>query len=146
MQHANSWKQSGRVSLWRYTENERNYPGWHLNADAAGCQSLLALLVALSADGHGSRTVAITAPTKAELNVPNNKSGLAAWVAPDKLRVALSSDPEEWSFPPQVDPAALTIGSGWLARLGEGIAGIPAGRGDYAIGDRKGGLPLWFWW
>ena len=24
----NAWKQSGRVSLWRYTENERNYPGW----------------------------------------------------------------------------------------------------------------------
>ena len=78
MQRANAWKQSGRISLWRYTENQRNFPGWHLNGDADGCQSLLALLDALAADGEGSRTVAIIAPTKTQLSVPNNKAGLAA--------------------------------------------------------------------
>lgn len=146
MNLANSWTQSGRISLWRYTENERNFPGWHLNADAAGCQSLLALLEALAADGAGSRTIAVTAPTKAQLGVPNNKRGLAAWVAPDKLRVTLSPTAEEWSFPAELDPAVMTVGSGWLAQLREGIAGIPEGRGDYSIGDRKGSHSLWFWW
>ena len=48
-----------------FSRTERNYPGWHLNADRAGCQSLLSLLDALAADGAGSRSVAITAPTKA---------------------------------------------------------------------------------
>ena len=38
------WKQRGIISLWRYTENSRNYSGWHLTADAAGCASLLELL------------------------------------------------------------------------------------------------------
>ena|SRR5690606_2625984 len=146
MSVANSWKQSGRISLWRYTENERNFPGWHLNADAAGCQSLLALLDALAADGTGSRTVTVTAPTKAQLSVPNNKDGLAAWMAPDKLRVTFSPTAHEWSFPSQLDPAVITVGSAWLAQLRDGIVGIPTGRGDYSIGDRKGGLPLWFWW
>lgn len=55
MQLANAWKQSGRISIWRYTENERNYPGWNLDA--------------LAADGAGSRSIAITAPTKAQLAV-----------------------------------------------------------------------------
>lgn len=146
MQFANSWKQSGRISLWRYTENERNFPGWHLNADAAGCRSLLALLEMLAANGSGSRTVTVTAPTKAQLDVSNNKAGLGAWVAPDKLLVTFSPTPDEWSFPPEIDPAVITVGSAWLAQLRKGIAGIPEGCGDYSVGDRKGSYPLWFWW
>lgn len=144
---ANLWKQSGHISLWRYTENERNYPGWHLNADLEGCQSLQALLEALAADGGGSRTVTLTAPAKSQLGVPNNRSGRAAWVAPAKLRVAFSATASEWSFPADLDPAVLTVGSDWLAPLLEGVAGIPEGRGDYSIGGHNvGNLSLWFWW
>ena len=146
MQLANAWKQSGRISLWRYTENERNFPGWHLNGDADGCKSLLALLDALAADGEGSRTVAIIAPTKTQLSVPNNKAGLAAWKAPSKLRITFSPTSREWRFPANLDPAELTVGADWLQPLRDGISGIPAGRGDYAVGDRIMGLSLWFWW
>jgi len=145
MHHAKSWKQSGRISLWRYTENERNYPGWHLNADAEGCNSLRALLEALAADGDGSRTVVLTAPTKIQAGVPNNRSGRAAWVAPAKLQIAYSPTSSDWAFPPDLEPAVLTMGSDWVALLLEGIAGIPKGRGDYSIGG-DGSLPLWFWW
>ncbi|RAP57337.1 hypothetical protein [Oleiagrimonas sp. MCCC 1A03011] len=148
MHRAHSWKQSGNVSLWYYTENERNYPGWHLTADAAGCESLVALLDALAADGTpASRAVKITPPSKAQLGVPNNKSGLAAWRAPSKLRLAFSGNPADWSFPPDLDPALLTIGADWLTPLHEGISGIPHGRGDYSIGPTgKGSFRLWFWW
>ncbi|MCW0386532.1 hypothetical protein NB722_001071 [Xanthomonas sacchari] len=141
---AHRWTQTGRISLWRYLENERNYPGWHFNADPAGCQSLLALLDALAADGAGSRTLLITAPSKTELGVPNNRRGLAAWVAPEKLRFTLSTTDDHWSFPVDAAPAALEVGSAWLAALREGIAGIANGKGDYAIG--KGSHRLWFWW
>ncbi|WP_082143545.1 hypothetical protein [Xanthomonas sp. NCPPB 1128] len=141
---AQRWTQSGRISLWRYLQNERNYPGWHLNADPAGCQSLLALLDGLVADGAGFRTILITAPSKAELGVPNNRRGLAAWVAPEKLRLTLSTIDDHWSFPVGAAPAALEVGSAWLAALREGVAGIARGQGDHAIG--KGGHRLWFWW
>jgi len=144
MQTANLWKQAGRISVWRYTENSGNYPGWHLTADPAGCQSLLALLDALAADGVGSRAVAITAPGKADLAVPNNRQGRAAWGAPQKLRLTLAAAEQQWWFPPGLDPAALTLGAAWLPALRHGVAGIPAGQGDYSIG--KGSLPLWFWW
>lgn len=143
----NAWKQSGRISLWRYTENQRNYPGWHLNADDAGCQSFAALLEALATDGCGSRTLALTSPTKAELRVPNNRGGFADWLAPTKLRVDLSQAPTDWVFPSDLDPATISIGTAWLDPLREGLAGIPKGKGDYSIGNCKNGsLQLWFWW
>ena len=148
MHRAHSWKQTGNVSLWYYTENEHNYPGWHLTADAAGCESLIALLDALAADGIPAfRAVEIKPPSKAQLGVPNNKGGLAAWRSPSKLRVTFSSDPTEWSFPPDLEPAVLTIGSDWLAPLREGVSGIPHGCGDYSIGSAgNGSSRLWFWW
>ncbi|MCL2310132.1 MAG: hypothetical protein FWC42_07660 [Proteobacteria bacterium] len=148
MQRAHSWKQAGNVSLWYYTENECNYPGWHLNADAAGCESLIALLDAFAADGvTASRTVAIKPPSKNQLRVPNNRYGLAAWQSPGKLRIVFSSNPTDWSFPLSSEAAIFTVGSNWLPSLREGISGIPYGRGDYAIGPAgKGNSRLWFWW
>ena len=139
------WSQSGRVSLWRYTENTKNYGGWHLNADAAGCRSLAALLRELASGGSPTRSVRLTSPTVAELAVPNNRD--ADWLAPNKLRVGWSATPSDWCLPPSLDPAELTFGSDWLEPLLTGVAGIAQGKGDYSIGSRGGGsLPLWFWW
>jgi hypothetical protein len=148
MHRSHSWKQSGNVSLWYYTENERNFPGWHLTADDAGCESLIALLDSFAAEGTPtSRAVGITPPSKAQLGVPNNRAGLAAWRSPHKLRLAFSDYAAQWSFPLGQDPAVLTIGSDWLAPLREGISGIPHGRGDYSIGyPGKSSPGLWFWW
>lgn len=141
-----SWKQAGSVALWRYTENQRNYPGWHLSADDAGCISLIALLDAFSADGVAcSRTISIARPTPEILDVPNNRS--AAYVAPAKLLLSFSDTPSQWSFPDSLDPAELTIGADWLPKLRQAIAGIPRGEGDYSTGLSKGGsLRLTFWW
>ena len=124
------WKQQGIVSLWRYTENERNYRGWHLNADSVGCASLSALLDELAQAPGTHRTVQLTPPGASQLAVPNNQGGRAAWLAPAKLRVSYSDVPATWQFPPDLDPATLTVGSDWLTALREGIAGIPQGCGD----------------
>lgn len=141
---SHSWKQHGAISLWRYTENERNYPGWHLSANPAGCESLITLIEALSADGAGTtRSVGLTPPTPAILGVPNNKHGTARFNAPAKLCISFSSIPDHWLFPPQLEPAELSFGHDWLAPLRNGLAGIPNGVGDFSIGDD---LPLWFWW
>jgi hypothetical protein len=148
MQRVHSWKQAGSISLWYYTENEHNYPGWHLNANATGCESIIALFGAFVTDGvTASRTVAIIPPSKTQLAVPNNKSGLAAWQAPSKLRVVFSCTPTDWSFPPNAEVAIFTVGSNWFPLLCEGISGIPHGRGDYCIGPTgEGNSRLWFWW
>ena len=141
---SHSWEQSGSVMLWRYSENQRNFPGWHLTANADGCTSLIALLDAFAADAApGSRTLTITTPTQAALAVPNNRS--AAWVAPAKLRLTFSAVPSQWSFPESTVPAELSIGAEWLPILRQAIAGIPLGGGDYSIGPSGSGS-LWLWW
>jgi len=147
MAHAAQWKSAGRISLWRYTENESNYPGWHLNADEAGCACVLALLDALSRDDAPYRTLALTPPTDAQLRVPNNRHGNAAWLAPERLRVRLGAEPAQWAFPRDLDPATMIVGSQWLEPLRRGIADIAGGRGDYSIGGGDtDSLRLWFWW
>ena len=146
MLQSHSWKQAGSVALWRYEENQRNFPGWHLTADPAGCASLLALLDALASDGPtSSRTVVVQAPTPAILAVPNNRS--STWRSPSRLRLSLSTNTAEWVFPEALEPATFTFGLEWLAELQRGITDISRSRGDYSIGKASGGnLQLWFWW
>jgi hypothetical protein len=146
MLQANSWKQSGTVWVWRYTENLHNFPGWHLTADTTGCRSLLALLDAFAADGvAGTRTINVSSPTASVLGVPNNRA--AAWLAPAKFRLSFSATPSQWSFPDSLEPAELAVGVDWLPQLRRGIAGIPLGEGDYSIGpSSRGSVRLWFWW
>ncbi len=141
------WKQEGRITLWRYTANEKNYPGWHLNGDRAGCTSLLALFDELTQSPGAQRTVQISAPVLAQLSVPNNQGGRAPWLAPEKLRVSCCLEPEVWSFPQDLAPACLAVGANWQEPMRRGIAGIPEGRGDFSIGiGKNGNLPLWLWW
>ncbi len=138
------WKQSGSIMLWGYTENLRNYPGWHFTADRAGCDSLIALLDAFAADGPpGSRTLTITAPTPAVLSVPNNRSN--DLLVPSKFRLSFASIASEWLFPRSAAPAELSLGVDWLPVFRQSVAGVPKGKGDYSIGPRNGEC-LWFWW
>jgi hypothetical protein len=112
--------------------------------DAAGCESLLALLGELPHTPEPYRTLSITPPTSKQWRVPKANP---AWVAPSRLRLAWSVEPAIWDFPAELDPAVLTFGVEWLGPLRNGVASIREGRGDYAIGTGKGiGLPLWFWW
>ena len=134
---------SGSISLWRYRENVRNYPGWHLSADRRGGESLHALLLALrSTSGH--RTVPITRPTAEVLSVPNNKNGTAKWIAVDKWRIEYA-EANHWAFTQKGELALLTIGTEDMADLIAGVATMQAD-GDYSIGEGESGQRLWLWW
>jgi hypothetical protein len=96
------WKQAGRLSLWHYTESERNYRGWHLTADAEAALSLAAVLRAFKeSQVECYRTLVVTAPTRSVLGVPNNRGGAAAFRAATKWRLKHSPDPDTsklWRF------------------------------------------------
>ena len=130
--------------LWRYTENQRNFPGWHFTASIEGCSSLVALLDAFAADGiESSRTLSVTAPTSTVLAVPNNRSG--APFVPSKFRLSFSDFPSQLLFQESDSTVALSVGSRWLSQLRQAVADIPFGKGDYSIGA-SGSEKLWFWW
>ena len=156
MTHAtHAWKLTGRVYLWRYRENTRNYPGWHLSTDRPGGASLLELFSLLpSASTPVYRTVPLTPPSQSVLAVPNNRGGFARIWAPTKWRVAFdpsSAAANTWAFPAGADPAVLTFGSSYLAPLVRGVSDILRHTGDYSIAcesddPSESSRELWFWW
>jgi hypothetical protein len=139
-----AWQPRGSTSLWRYAENERNYPGWHLSADRAGSESLTELIDAFASMSVAAvRTLELDCPSAAVLAVPNNKGGTAAIDAALKLRVRYVEQPSRWQLSMTRDAAELEVGHEWLARLRSGCVDMANGRGDYSIGTHPG---LWFWW
>ncbi|MES2671506.1 MAG: hypothetical protein V4673_13970 [Pseudomonadota bacterium] len=137
------WKQSGHIALWRY--KERNYDGWHLTADANGCESLAALIEAMMVDGPGaSRSIMIERPTRAVRSVPRSPEW--AITVPAAWQLSVGADISDWRFPETSEYAELCIGADWLPLLADSVRSIGRGIGDYSIGDTDGGnLPLWFW-
>ena len=111
------WKQRGIISLWRYTEDSRNYSGWHLSADATGCASLLELLQALMSSPESAyRTVYVTPPSSSTLKVPNFRSKC---VAPTKWRIAFEPNKAAtslWNIENQQDSMNLTLGGTAMAQ------------------------------
>lgn len=102
------------MSAWRYLENTRNYPGWHLTADTDGCASLIALLDAAVLDGmEGRRTLKIDRPTPAQLAVPNNRH--AAWTATQSLRIVFEREPSQWRLRDEGERLELLLGTETLA-------------------------------
>jgi hypothetical protein len=151
---ANTWVLRGKVFLWRYRKNSKNYPGWDCTADRVGCLALIELFGALAGQSAAvSRTIPVTAPTSGILAVPNNQGGAAPWWSPKKWRISYDPNSEAadtWAFPPDVDPAVLSIGASAIPYLTRGVTDAMNGTGDYSIGPRTGNpetsTQLWFWW
>jgi hypothetical protein len=84
-----SWKQSGRLYLWRYGQNTKNYPGWNLASDETGWQSISDLLERMAESTRDSRReISVAAPTALTLSVPNNRAGSNGLVCP-VVRISL---------------------------------------------------------
>lgn len=138
-------KQRGTISLWRYIENQRNFPGWQLNADGEGCASLIELIDVLRGNPGDERTLRLSAPTPRQLAVPNNRT--APWIAPQLWVIQHHPEAEHWRFTDDLESATLAAGARWLDLLREGVVGVQAKRGDYSIGGgRLRESRLWFWW
>jgi hypothetical protein len=144
MRYSDAWKQSGSISLWRYAERDRNYPGWHFSADRAGSDSFVALLDLLVADGPDAhRSIALSAPPLYALPGKYKSGG---WESTPKLRLSVAASPAEWPFVTGSEAAQLSVGVDWVPLLRKGALGIHHGENDYSIGPRgRGTEPLWFW-
>ena len=146
-QNLKTWKQRGWVSLWRYTEFQNKFGDWHITASDEGVSSLLELIELMRENQTAEyRTVAITAPTKNILRVPNYQGGEALVASLTKWRITVQPGSDDiWSFPKSLDPANLLIGGSYVSQLVSGLQGIPRGEGDFSIGQGKDER-LWFWW
>lgn len=130
----------GQIALWRYRENRRNYPGYHLTCDAVGTRWLQNKLLA-TVPGKPLK-VSLSPVTKEILSVPANWSaavGFSEWfitIDPTaKTLVFTESHPRCYLSLPPADVDDLL----------KGVVDIAAGKGDYMIGETDQ-QELWFWW
>lgn len=147
-ENVDRWRQEGRLYFWRYTENTRNYPGWHLTADDPCCRSLADLIERMLSARWGSRKLlVVTPPTKKVLGVPNNRGGEARWRAPGGLTLNYPKgkvSDEYFKLEEHAGEIILSAGRHKLELLKECVLKVPRGEGDYAI--TVGETRLWFWW
>jgi hypothetical protein len=129
--------------IWRYKDNTRNYPGYHLTADAEGCASLLAWL-----RSPKSRSEFRLQPVTPEvLSVPNNQGGLAAYVGCTSLKLHVRSNigRGHFVFSEVSGRLGLDCSQQQVECIIKGVEDIQRGEGDYCIGG-DGQQVLWFWW
>jgi hypothetical protein len=141
-------KSQALIFLWRYRENRRNYPGYHLTANREGCDQLLEILGAHEKAKQAIQTiVSLSSVTPQILSVPDNTRGdaacvsLAAW----ELITQPEFPPEYFQFQESYPICRLQLSQNQAGCIAEGVKDIQAGKGDYCIGG-EGDQVLWFWW
>ncbi|UYZ83209.1 hypothetical protein MTZ49_11455 [Entomomonas sp. E2T0] len=148
MSYVENWKQQGVISLWRYQyPDDIHYPNWHITADDIGCLSLMLLLKAFEKDQKiNHKTITITAPSNEILGIPNNRVGVAKWIAPKEWHISFCKQSEKWEFSAGLEPATLTIGKNWLSEIRWAIDGIMTGESNSWVGINDGKEEvLWYW-
>ena len=136
-----SWKQAGRLFFWRFTENTRNYPGWHFMVDRAASTSIAALLRSMAqSESPCSRTVVVSLPTTDVLSVPNNRQ--SPCVAPERLRIELAiSEAKSWLLTEDGAVVHWHLGADSLRMVADVFAD-PMKYFDSTIGEEP---VLWSW-
>ena len=136
-----SWKQAGRFFLWRFTENTRNFPGWHFMVDTAASTSIAALLRSMAqSETVCSRTIVVSLPTAEVLSIPNNRNSQCA--APERVRVELDlSDNDVWALVEDGAAVHWRLGTQSLRRVADVFAD-PDEYFDSAVGQEP---VLWCW-
>jgi hypothetical protein len=139
-QDLNSWRQTGLFHFWRFTENVKNYPGWHLATDPAGHASFLDLLRRLrnATDSHASRTVHSTSPSSEVLATVNNRRSPV--VSPTRVQVVRSDVSDRWTITADAD-VTVEIGVDHLDGIVRWLA-APAEAFDTTYGKDPS---VWFW-
>ena len=137
------------VFLWRYATGVRNYPGYHLTADATGCGELGGGLDKLLESSSQRRFgIALSPPTLSVLAVPNNKNHKA--LSKPAASFNLLNDVSNLLEISETDVEIMISASTDIAKqIRIGIEDVRAGHGDYSVVGRsstKRAEHLWFWW
>ena len=137
-----NWKQKGNLYLWRYENNPKNYPGWHLTGDMEGISSLCTLLTIMQNEGRNvKRTVQLSLPTSKELSI----LGCSSKAIPEKkVVIHLEIDePIEWCIKPYGDSMDIIANpysiKGFVKSLNERLQG----ENDFSFSH--GENQIWFW-
>lgn len=142
-------KISGHVYIWRYSDNDKNYPGWNLTVDNMASEEISNLLDLMSkCEWTTSKKIFAQRPTDNEVSVPNNRRGDASWTTKEKITIThkTSESPDFWALIDKEDELEIRFGKQKLMELKSAIESIPTGKGDFSMADRQDENILTFWW
>lgn len=140
-----SWRQEGRVSVWRYRKARKMYDGWHFAADQKGCASLVRLLDLLSAvKSPAYRTVVITDPRGVGADRIFGDHNLQIDV-PVKLR--LSNDLDGGSaIGLSADAFVMPLRPEDIASLSDAVRDLANDHADFGVALGRNETIVKFWW
>lgn len=146
----NKLKVKGKIYIWKYLENSRNYPGWNITTDKIGGESLLKLIdLMITCKWSSKKTFQTIEPNKNQLNVPNNKNGKAEWKSVQNLTLNLKKEiePDFWEIIDKGNEIEILLGNNSLLKLEKAIKRILNNDGDFAIySSNDDENVLYFWW
>lgn len=126
------------VYLWTYSENRRNYPGWHLSIEPAQQNKIIAALEELRVVRPRRRGAVFLArpPTGSVLKIPNNRLGAAGWKFARRMHVNMPADypVSYWELLNDGDAVRIGLGIDMLHKLIASIQKLCEGIGDFGIG------------
>jgi len=139
LMNLNLWKQKGCISLWRYDPINKNFPGWHMNADKVGYESLLEFLHLLEQSPVGSkRTIKLVNPDIW------SASSMLKKTPEQKVLISLAGTNEEWRLKNEQDKLLFSIGAQQISVFKTGIMAALKGEYDFSVGAIDG-QNIWFW-
>jgi len=142
-------KVSGKIFIWRYTDNDRNYPGWNLTVDKMASQDLSQLFRLMEqCDWSTKKSVSTSQPTDKELSVPNNRQGTAKWMSKPAITFIVRKDggADVWAVHEKKNEIEIALSKNRLQQLRDAILDVPNGRAETSIADSKQENILTFWW
>ena len=153
-----TWRLQGHLYVWQYLPPVKGLLGWHLNADATACASLIDLVDRmLAAEGNANKRIPVSVPA----NMLAGRGYPWKPVSTLFLRYPASEVEDEfWHI--ELDRAnvlTLTVGTSKLREFRQSLMGLPQWKDDFAIGPvfhteryqnrvertRFDAECLWFW-
>jgi hypothetical protein len=140
------FKFNGQLFLWKYRDNIRNYPGWNISLDPAGCDSFLSLLDLMEQSEYSSLvSFFVNEPSQEHLNIANRG---ARYKICKRIKLNHKKQPDDlWHMNESTSALTITFGLPKLQELKESIEKVQSGDGDFAITEKKESEEniLYFW-
>src|SRR4051812_37214169 len=125
-------KISTGVYIWKYTDNDRNYPGWNMTVDNLASLELSQLFDMMEkCEWSTTKKILTTRPTDKEISAPNNRNGTAKWTTKSKIifSLTINNAPDYWMTTETIDELQISFGKERLKRLKDAIIKIPERNG-----------------
>lgn len=143
--HVEKLKHTGRVYIWKFIPENRNYPGWNLTADIEGCNSLIKLLQQMQLASFPSHKTIITHP--ATINQVKAATDNKPFETVGRIALKFRKGEQQlWQTEERNDVLEIRFGEREMQLLQTALQRIIKGEGDFAIGDAENEHLVYFWW